>query len=89
MAPLLFIMKKKLKYTKYSLINNPCNYISLISFFYQTSLQGLVFSGFSCKVLKTPFAYETYVYDTRNMRISDIKIQTMARYILAELPLLT
>ena len=46
----------------------------------------LGFAGFSCKVLQGLLAHKTCVYYTRNMRISDIKIQIMARYVLAELP---
>ena len=46
----------------------------------------LGFAGISCQVLKTLFAHKTCVYYTRNMRIPDIKLQAMARYVLAELP---
>ena len=46
----------------------------------------LSLAGISCKVLKTLFAHKICVYYTRNMIIPDIKIQTMARYVLTELP---
>ena len=78
MAPLLFIMKKK---TNYGHINNPCHYISLLSSI--TSKLGFV------KFLETPFSNKTCVYYTQNMRISYIKIKTMARYVSVELLWLT